>query len=87
MRLPYLPTERRLFCREKHVVLRQISPCICMEGIDAQIIKGESKCGRGAIVFPVNFVSRREGRSALKTLERLTTKAHSFALLEESIVT
>ena len=39
------------------------------------------------MVFPVNFVSRREGRSVLKFVERLTTKARSFALLEESIVT
>ena len=58
-----------------------------MEGIDDQVIKYKSKCGRGAIVFPVNFVSRREGRSVLRFVERLTTKARSFALLEESIVT
>ena len=58
-----------------------------MEDIDDQIITSVSMRGRGTIVFPVNFVSRREGRSVLKTLERLTTKAHSFALLEESIVT
>ena len=58
-----------------------------MESIDGQIIKGESKYGRGAIVSSVNFVSRREGRSVLKSLECWTTKARSFALLEESIVT
>ncbi len=58
-----------------------------MKGVDGQTITDKLECGRGAIVFPVNFVSRREGRSVLKFVERLTTKARSFALLEESIVT
>lgn len=57
-----------------------------MEDIDVQIIKDKSKCGRGTIVSSVNFVFRREGRSVLKSLECWTTKARSFALLEESIV-
>ena len=61
IRLPYLPTERRSFCREKHVVLRQISPCICIEGVDGQIIKSKSKCGRGTVSLSCELCICREG--------------------------
>ncbi len=43
--------------------------------------------GRGAIVFPVNFLSLGEGTSVLKILQRLLTQARFFVWLEESILT
>jgi len=58
-----------------------------MEDIDDQIIKSVSMCGRGAIVFPVNFLSLGEGTSVLKVLQRLLTQARLFIWLEESILT
>ena len=64
-----------------------MSPCVCMEDIDDQIIKSVSMCGRGTIVFPVNFISPGEGASILKVLQRLLTEARLLVLLEESILT
>ena len=65
---------RGLFCRKKRVVLRQNKAYICMESIDDKIVKSVSKRGRGAIVFPANFVSLGESTSVLKALERLASK-------------
>ncbi len=62
-------------------------PCVCMEDIDDQIITSVSMRGRGAIVFPVNFLSLGEGTSVLKILQRLLTQARFFVWLEESILT
>jgi len=62
-------------------------PCVCMEDIDDQIIKSVSMRGRGAIVFPVNFLSLGEGTSILNVLQRLLTKARLFVWLEASILT
>lgn len=64
-----------------------MSPCVCMEDIDDQIIKSVSMCGRGTIVFPVNFISPGEGASILKVLPRLLTEACLLVLLEEAILT
>lgn len=58
-----------------------------MKDIDDQIIKSVSMCGRGAIVFPVNFLSLGEGTSILNILQRLLTKARLFVWLEEAILT
>ena len=64
-----------------------MSPCVCMEDIDDQVIKSVSMYGRGTIVFPVNFISPGEGASILKVLQRLLTEARLLVLLEESILT
>lgn len=53
-------------------------PCVCMEDIDDQIIKSVSMRGRGAIVFPVNFLSLGEGH---KCLESLAAFAHQGTLI------
>lgn len=45
-----------------------------MDSIDDKIIRSVSKCGRGAIVFPTNFIRFGENRSVLKALERLVAK-------------
>lgn len=45
-----------------------------MESIDDKIIRIVSKCGRGTILFPANFIRIGESRSVLKALERLVTK-------------
>ena len=58
-----------------------------MENIDDQIIKSVSMRGRGAIVFPVNFLSLGEGTNILNALQRLLTKARLFIWLGESILT
>ena len=60
---------------------------VCMENIDDQIIKSVSMRGRGAIVFPVNFLSLGEGTNILNALQRLLTKARLFIWLGESILT
>lgn len=48
-----------------------------MEDIDDQIIKSVSMRGRGAIVFPVNFISLGEGA---RYLESLAAFAHRGTL-------
>lgn len=58
-----------------------------MEDIDDQIITSVSMRGRGAIVFPVNFLSLGEGTSVLKVLQCLLSKARLFVWLKESILT
>ena len=55
-----------------------MTPCVCMEDIDDQIIKSVSMRGRGAIVFPVNFLSLGEGH---KCLESLAAFAHPGTLI------
>ena len=61
--------------------------CVCMENVDDQIITSVSMRGRGAIVFPVNFLSLGEDTSVLKVLQHLLTQARLFVWLEASVLT